>query len=78
MKTVNISKAETVGTQKNESALILIDEEISADDHYKAVFENDAHELAETLYSVLPGGTFDRLVGYLLEKKESQLVVRSQ
>ena len=38
-------------------------------------FQAQAKELGDTLASHLPGGTFDRLVAYLLQKTASYLIV---
>lgn len=41
-----------------------------------AVMAQDAKHIADALYASLPGGTFDRLIVLLLERKISHFVVR--
>lgn len=39
------------------------------------LFENEAEMLEDALSASLPGGTYDRLLGYMLQRKASHLVV---
>ena len=38
-------------------------------------FHNEASALAEALWNVLPGGTMDRLIGKLFERRASMFII---
>lgn len=71
-------KAQGIGDQQIDSAVIVLDVEMP---RYESIaesvqtFEADASALAKVLCETLPGGTLDRLIGKLLAKKATSLVV---
>ena len=61
-----------------ESVVISIDEEIPDFEKLKAADEfylSEATKLESALYGVLPGGTYDRLLGKMLERKSTHFRV---
>ena len=78
MKTINICKAQPVSCENVEPVVITIVDELPSWIELPAFFDNEAKQLADTLLAVLPGGTYDRLVGYMLAQKASRLLVRSE
>jgi hypothetical protein len=79
MKTVRIHKAQqTLKSQQIPSVAIVLDEEIKSAETLEEidiVFSGDAAAICDALEKSLPGGTFDRLLFYMLERKASHFVV---
>jgi len=76
MKNINIRKAQTI--VETESVEIRIEQPIQCSDELKLAaieFDRDAKLLCDTLIDSLPGGTFDRLLAYMLEEKVSHFRV---
>lgn len=85
MKSVQICRAEPGGAEVVEviieisCSLLNGDTELTEKSPYAdhmAVFQREAKQIEEALYNALPGGTYDQLVGLLLQRKASHFVVR--
>ncbi len=78
MTTHRVYKAQGIGKTVVESTTIIFDREfpnpISLDDAMK-LHGDAADRLADVLCNTLPGGTLDRLIAKLLERKASALIV---
>lgn len=79
MKTVQIYKAQrTIKAIGIPSVTIVIDTEMPETDNLKeagTIYTGDAAAICDALEKSLPGGTFDRLVLFLLEKTVSHFSV---
>ena len=79
MKTERIYKAQGISAHEElESAHIILEQEFPHfADTKESVrnFELDSERIANILCNTLPGGTLDRLIGKLLMRKATQLVV---
>jgi hypothetical protein len=85
MKTVQICQAEPVGNQIIPSVIIEISRSLrdgdttltqhSSYEEHDAVFMHEASQIEEALHDSLPGGTYDRLCGLMLQRKASHFVV---
>jgi len=81
MSEANIYKAQGIADIKVENSTIFLHEELPPFEYYKklgeldSVFEEQAKMLEYELYSHLPGGTYDRLLGELLKRKASHFTV---
>ena len=79
-KTIVINKAQATTNKKDEvqDTTINICGQFPQFDNLKEAAEfhdKNAEKLVETLYRVLPGGTFDRVVVRMLQKKLGHFVV---
>lgn len=77
MRTINIKKAQP-SPDKIQSVTLIIDETIRTSTTIHAadeLYTYDAVELENALHAALPGGTYDRLVQMMLERKASHLAV---
>ena len=75
---IEISKAQPIGDDHAPSLIIRIEEPLKTQDSIQAAditFYNEAWKLGRALERSLPGGTFDRLLVYLLQRKASQFIV---
>ena len=78
MKHINIHKAQPIGDQKSEDLQITfninypepVDMKQSAER-----FDTEAAILEKALHDTLPSGTYDRLLGEMLERRASHFVV---
>lgn len=78
MKQINIRRAQPIGDQEIEELVISFSIEVPPVRELgeaSAIFLADAEALCEALYSVLPGGTFDRLTSLMLAKKVTHFIV---
>lgn len=80
MKMVSIKKAAPLGRGAVESVTIVIDKVI---DEYRTKsyeeldksFSDQAGKLEEALFSAIPGGVYDRILGLMLKRKSSHFIV---
>ena len=72
-----IYKAQGIGDKEIVSLSIEFGEQIPYGEleGTKKLFEDQGRYLEKLLYSVLPGGTYDRLLGEMLCRKGSKLIV---
>jgi hypothetical protein len=79
VETVTICKAQrTLPDKEIKSVTIVIDNEFPKLPTLKGtakLFEVDAEDLANALCYTLPGGTLDRLIGKLLERKATTMLM---
>jgi len=79
MTLIHIHKAQPVGdNQVIENLLINIEVSVPDSETIEEgdeLMENDATELVEALYNVLPGGTFDRVLIKMLQHRTTHLHV---
>ena len=80
MKALNFYKGQATGDQTVESVTIILDEEIPSfqdDDRIEKASQVHKHgeRLADVLCNTLPGGTLDRLIARLFEKRASQFII---
>ena len=47
-------------------------------EEYEKAFSSEAEKLEQVLIDCLPGGTYDRLLTKMLERKHSQLIVKHE
>ena len=76
---VRIFKAQPVGDKKPGNMTIVMDEsmpEVVSLNEARERFKEQGKELADALWSVLPGGTLDALLIEMLERKRSLFVVQ--
>lgn len=80
--TVFIKKAQAIGSESVPDMVISITQTLSrcAGDamtleQFVQVFEDQAKDIEEALYGSLPGGTYDRLLGRMLQRKASHFLV---
>ena len=76
-----LHKAKATGDQKIPDAEIRIELAFQSIDNlelYDRIFLDDAERLERLLYRCLPGGTYDRLLGKMLERKATHFVVSHQ
>ena len=75
---LHIYKAQATGRQAVENANIVIEEPFPPArslDVAAEMFAIEAEALEAALYGSLPGGTYDRLLGKMLERKASHFIV---
>ena len=78
MKNIVVNKADPVGERAVESMEIRIEAQLP---HAEAlaeaarVYNCDAEMLETAVHESLPGGTYDRLLGMMLERKASHFAV---
>lgn len=81
MKNIEVHKAQSSGDVPIDSFCITADKQFPDNDgEYRlrdsvAMFDADAELIVSILCKSLPGGTLDRLLGKLLERKASLFVV---
>jgi len=82
MQTVNVKKAHrTFRDQPVQDVQIIIQDEIPDTSNLESTknnlhqFQFDAENLEIALINALPGGTYDRLLGAMLQRKASQFIV---
>jgi hypothetical protein len=78
MITINIFKAQGIGTKTVDSRILDISVELPPFESLTktiAEFESQALLLADALCETLPGGTLDRLVAELLKRKATSFNV---
>ncbi len=77
MQKGKIYKAQGIGDKEILSLSIEFDEQIPYGDleETEKLFEHDGRYLEALLYSVLPGGTYDRLLGEMSRRRASKLIV---
>jgi len=78
MKTVNIYKAQGIADKKVESVLLQFNVEMpefKSMQQSMGIFQSESMELADVLCSTLPGGTLDRLIAELLQRRATSFVV---
>lgn len=83
MENINIYKAQRVVKEKPiEDVFISIKKELPALDGKRArlsnhIFKKEAWMIADALYASLPGGTIDALLIEMLDRKKSNLQIKS-
>lgn len=78
---LHIYKAQATGGEAVDDVQISIQEPIPrmcSLDAATGTFSKDAEALEAALYRSLPGGTYDRLLGKMLERKATHFVVSHQ
>lgn len=78
MAHVYVHKAHPVGEQHVQPRTLHVEQEMPADiqmPQAETLFASDASRLEDALYHSLPGGTYDRLLGAMLERKASHFIV---
>jgi len=77
-KAITIHKAQPIADDHAPNLVITIDTPIERQETLEQAdleYYNEAWELGRALERSLPGGTFDRLLIYLLERKASHFIV---
>lgn len=76
---VTVRKAAGIGEHTVPSATINITEPIPTPINTLAeadrIFTADAQTLEQALHNALPGGTYDRLLGLMLERKATHFII---
>ena len=79
MKTVPLHKAQPVARREPvESVTLVFDEEIPdalSFKEYERLYDEQAEQLAAALTAVMPQGVLDRLLGKLMLRRASMLVI---
>lgn len=79
MKTFYLHKAQPVIRDvDSESATLHFHDEIKSSpdvDTMRELFHHEAEIIEKTLRDALPGGTYDQLVGLMLQRKASHFIV---
>lgn len=78
MHKAKIHKAQGIGKQEVESLIVEFSEEIPypvSIEGSEKLFRDDGRTLEFLLYHALPGGTYDRLLIAMLQRRTSQLIV---
>jgi hypothetical protein len=78
MKTIKICKAQGFRDKPVESTTIQFDQEAPRFDSLERqgkLYDVEAQHLADVLCTTLPGGTLDRLMAELLQRRASLLIV---
>lgn len=76
---LHVYKAQATGNQVVEDVVVSIETAfpggIVSLGFADAIFSKEAEALESALYGALPGGTYDRLLGKMLERKATHFVV---
>ena len=73
MKVIRVCKAQPAGGKVVPSIVIEIHLELP-DSEATPKFSADAYNLESALHESLPGGTYDRLLGAMLQRRASSLI----
>lgn len=74
---IEFLKSQSITDTEVES-LTLNFETVFPDDRQPAIHDREAEKLETALVNILPGGTYDRLLTKMLERKHSQLIVKHE
>ena len=77
-RVITISKAEQIGTEQIKTARIHISRRVPRFDELEEqadYFTFEAKSIERALWHSLPGGTYDRLLGEMLQRKASHFIV---
>ena len=77
-KTLNFMKAVQIGDKEIHDTTIILKETFPDNANLKEsdkLFELEATALENILINTLPGGTYDRLLGKMLQRKSSHFIV---
>lgn len=77
MKNLTIAKAGRIATPVESLTITFETEPPDRMEVFEAaeLYEREASLLAESLWNVLPGGTMDRLIGKLFERRASLFII---
>lgn len=77
-RVITVSKAEQIGAERIKTARIHISAQVpryAELDQQDDFFTFEAKAIERTLWLSLPGGTYDRLLGLMLQRKATHFVV---